>query len=219
MKFKRYLNERKITSIEKNIKYIIELFEKNCKPYFDDFYSIWEGEFFISGRKSNNEAFTKKKVRKNRKPKDTPMEIHDIIDDWFYKKFGIKARSNSIFCSFNENTANEYGNPYYIIPIGKYSTIASPTIKDIYAEIVQDKIDRTKYDDEYDDDRMKKDIISELKHGNYKKNKKVSDSKTHSSTEYMLHCNEYYIINSNEMTDDIEEQILTELGLDPGYET
>ena len=67
MRFRQYVNKETTHTIRGiSIDHIINLFEKNCKPYFDDFYSIWEGEFFISGRKSNNEVFTKKKVRKNR---------------------------------------------------------------------------------------------------------------------------------------------------------
>jgi len=194
MRFRQYVNKESTHTIRGiSIDHIIDLFEKNCKPYFDDFYSIWKGEFFISGRKSN-EVFTKKKVRKDRKPKDTPMEIHEWIDEWFYKKFGIKARSNSIFCSFNEKISKDYGNPYYIIPIGKYSTIASPTIEDLFDVMENDWGDVNSLD--Y--------IKDELEKGNYQKNKNVNND----ITEYMLHCNEYYMFSVDEMTEKIKYNIL-----------
>jgi len=59
-------------------------------------------------------------VRKNRNPVDTPLEIHLMTDEAFYKKFNLKPRSESLFCSKSlkvaENYANSIEDVYIIIP-------------------------------------------------------------------------------------------------------
>ena len=69
-----------------------------------------------SGRKGIKE-FAVKKARKNRKPKDTPEEIHNLFDEIFYKKFRIKLRSESIFTSSNQADIHIYGDVYFIFPV------------------------------------------------------------------------------------------------------
>jgi hypothetical protein len=68
------------------------------------------------------------KIRTDRKPKDTPLEMHQLLDKQFQKRFGIKARSNSLFCYFRNINSylrdrSGYGVPYYIFPIGNFKTI------------------------------------------------------------------------------------------------
>ena len=77
-------------------------------------------------------------VRKDRKPMNTPEVISTAVDDWFDAKFGIRARSQAIFC-FGEgakNTASLYGQTRAIIfPIGKIRYIWSDKVTDLYDEI------------------------------------------------------------------------------------
>ena len=75
-------------------------------------------------------------MRDNRRPLDTPLWLHTVLDDWFYKKFKVRARSNALFCSFNDHLARNYGNVYRVFPIGKYQAISSFKVKDLYFELI-----------------------------------------------------------------------------------
>jgi len=206
MRFKNYIIENKLLDII-SIEQMAKLFSKDCKPFFKDFYNIWDGEFFLSGRKNATSIFDKKRVRTDRRPLDTPEDIHNLINHWFYKKFGIKARGSSIFCTFSHTISTDYGISYYIIPIGKYAAIASPNIKDFYGNIIDDGTGNLDMNSEDD----KEYIINSLEKGNYKINKRFKDNQT----EYMVSCKEYYMIESYYMTEDIIEQVLTEMGISP----
>lgn len=125
MRLINYLNEA--IDIESRF----DLIERNCKPFLRDLSRVDYGVLY-SGRQSR-EIFIERDVRKNRKPKDMDLKIHGWVDDWFYKKFGIRARSNSLFCTSEINVALTYGTPYIICPIGKYEIIWSPEIRDLYS--------------------------------------------------------------------------------------
>lgn len=128
MKFKNYLKESRIDMGD------MENLVKDCTPFLRD----WEKNDFLdlfSGRQLNVNI-GKKSVRKNRTPKDTPEFIHNALDDEFKNKFGVKARSNSIFATFSVENAYDYGNAYHIFPVGrKYAFIYSQEIDDLYTWI------------------------------------------------------------------------------------
>lgn len=43
-----------------------------------------------------------------RLPTSTPVREHIVIDDWFEHKFGIKARSSTIFVGMTRESVNKY---------------------------------------------------------------------------------------------------------------
>lgn len=49
-----------------------------------------------------------------RKPRHSETSVHDVADQWFYDKFGIKARSETVFCTPNCHQAATYGEAYEI---------------------------------------------------------------------------------------------------------
>jgi hypothetical protein len=75
MKFYSYLNEQ---LNEEDI--IIDFIKKNCKPFIKEYekfgLSIDKNEFLYSGRRDKS-SYTIRKVRKDRKPSDTPEIIHN----------------------------------------------------------------------------------------------------------------------------------------------
>jgi hypothetical protein len=78
MRFKQYIiNEDKIDN-EAALSYIKDI-EKNCKPFLKAMKSnnFKEGNLLFSGRSNNVEDFIEKSVRGDRKPLDTPPEIHE----------------------------------------------------------------------------------------------------------------------------------------------
>ena len=128
MKFKSYLNES-ISSEE-----IISLIERDCKPFLRDWNKLNTDDFLYSGRQDNVD-FAKKKMRSGRNPLTTNRKWHKILDDWFLDKFGVRARSNSLFCLFEDDTAGTYGNTYMIFPIGKYKAISSEKVEDMFIDV------------------------------------------------------------------------------------
>lgn len=69
------------------------------------------------------------KTRTDRKPKDTISHLHRYFDQWFEARFGHKFRSAAVFCSGSPPTF--YGRKYAIFPIGKWSYVWSPNIRDL----------------------------------------------------------------------------------------
>jgi len=170
MRFKQYLNEASPPKEE-----ILALIKKDCKPFLADWRKLKTDDFLLSGR-NDKTFFTKKQVRKDRKPLDTLLDMHKIIDDWFYKKFGVKSRSNAVFCSFDIIITSGYGTPYLVFPIGKYKAVSSKNIKDLFrVAIINDE----------------EKIIEILERGKY------TDKLTYyeNEGEIMVTCKDYYMVN------------------------
>lgn len=71
------------------------------------------------------------KTRKDRKPRDSSIELHNEADEYFFKKFGIKFRSQSIFCTGDIQSAKKYGKVAKIKPIGDSQICWSPKCFDL----------------------------------------------------------------------------------------
>lgn len=186
MRFYSYLNEQSID--ESNY---LEVIEKKCHPFIDDIRSA--NGYLYTGRNSSK-LIINRNVRKDRRPKDTPTLIHNISDKYFMEKFGVKARSSTIFCTGNMWTAADYGHPYIIFPVGKYEIIWSTKVKDFTTYVTSEK-NFKKYAKKYkkvgtEEERDKQlnkfieDTIDRYKTGNLKKAVK-------SENEVMLVCDEY----------------------------
>jgi hypothetical protein len=140
MRFKSYINERILRKIENND---LKKFVKNTKPWWDmcNKYNVknhylWRGHDYII----NDIRYLD--VRKNREPLTTCKEFHELADKNFKKIFGIKARSETLFCFSGEKSSHSYGSySSIIIPIGKFNYIWSKIIDDFYGSI--------QYEDQY----------------------------------------------------------------------
>jgi len=180
MRLQKFLNED-------IVKERIELIEKNCQPFLKDLKKLNNKNLLYSGRPVTIN-FTKKKVRKNRKPKDTPEKLHWLMDDWFFKKFGVRSRSNSIFCTFEDDEAEDYGEIHVIFPISKYKAVSSDAILDLYTFFEASDLLYFKTGKEHW-------ITDVLKRAKY------TDKLKYHENEIMITCKEYYILHlkSNEM--------------------
>jgi len=148
MRLQYYINEgidkgifiESLTLIyDKCYPFIKELLQYKFKPNDDLLYS---------GRDKTADYF-KGRVRSDRKPRDINEEIQELFDKEFYKRFKVRFRSNSIFCTGDYEQASSYGsNVYAIFPIGKYKYAWSPVVYDLFTDIV----DNPKYDDYINDD-------------------------------------------------------------------
>lgn len=132
MRLEQYLKENKEIPFD-------EIF-KDCKPFLKELKKS-NYEFLYSGRK-NRELVIHGKVRKNREPRHTPEIVHNIINNKFKDKFGVKARSESLFAIKNRHLSELYGEPFYVFPKGRYNLIYNEKIEDLYEELF-DNIDST----------------------------------------------------------------------------
>lgn len=68
-----------------------------------------------------------------RTPQDTDPMIHDIADQWFLDRFGVRARSSALICTTDFSQANMYGKATYrIIPDAPAKIIYSSSVKDFF---------------------------------------------------------------------------------------
>lgn len=83
-----------------------------------------------------------------RKPRHSETSVHDVADKWFYDKFGIKARSETVFCTPNCHQAATYGEAYEItVPDTiSYQLIYSINVDDFIN--IEDEIDDLENEDE-----------------------------------------------------------------------
>lgn len=65
-----------------------------------------------------------------RTPTHTNLEVHEYADEWFFHKFGIKARSTTIICSTDFSQARSYGATYRITADSPFAIIYSPLVRD-----------------------------------------------------------------------------------------
>jgi hypothetical protein len=128
MKFQNYLIEE-----QKGLDYYIPKIQKECKPFLKE---IKGARGTLTRRQLAPGPIFKKVTRKDRKPLDSPLEFHNLVDDWFNKKFGWKARSSGVFC---------WGTPFplllenwMVFPAGNFRYIWSPKIHDLYGHVESD---------------------------------------------------------------------------------
>jgi len=127
---------------------LLELIKRDCQPFIK---SNVDGLMFRGMRNKGVGAF-KQSVRADRKPKNMAPEIHTKIDDWFQTKFGIKARSETVFVTGDFADARSYGKVYAILPIGEFDFVWSPNVGDLFLMFhnekeadVPDRLEELKY--------------------------------------------------------------------------
>lgn len=129
MKYENYLIED-----EKGLAHFIPKIQAECKPFLKDIRGA-AGTLFRNDTKNRNKPIWKKVTRMDRQPLDTPVELHNVLDDWFLKKFGWRARSQALFCwPLKFISSNVQGN-WLVFPAGNYKFIWSDKIDDLWADI------------------------------------------------------------------------------------
>lgn len=98
----------------------------DCKPFLGEL--GWSGPFLYRGidEKRTQKHFTRQPVRKNRRPMDTPQEMHQAADNWFVEHYGYPFRRAGLFTTGNINQAVDYGRAYMVFPIGDFQYVWSP---------------------------------------------------------------------------------------------
>ncbi|WP_300760212.1 hypothetical protein [Janthinobacterium sp.] len=120
-----------------------EFFERECKPFID---KAQGAGVFVRGTddKIPTLAHIKlpsgrelevgfAKVRKDRVPKDVPIEFHNAVEGWMQNEFGISGRAGSAFVVGDAALRDvyTYGEAHVVIPQGKFKFIWSPEVNDL----------------------------------------------------------------------------------------
>jgi len=130
----------------------------------------------------------------DRYPINTPKDIHDDLNNLFYKKFGWYCR-DGVFCFgniYDNNTLKfdcDYAatseNAYLVFPADDYKIIWSPDVYDLFSELEYDENE----DDEFSRDHsVLSDLVEKYKSGDLCK-------ALHYENEIMVDCEYYYLVN------------------------
>jgi hypothetical protein len=139
-----------------------------------------------------------KSVRRDRKPLNTAIYTHNLLDSIFEKQFGIKARSQTLFTYLRRKDVAPYINSseeiYVVIPVNKdLKFIFSPYVDDLKVHI---------------DDHIANDENFESNLEKIIKTYKVTNTVPDTLHEIMCLCDSYYFISvsylENVYTFDIE---------------
>jgi len=128
MSFGDYITEIRASELE--LESILYLIKRDCKPFLKRVKGA--KEFLWRGMDRRLDIITKIVPRKNRAPKDTPQEVHDILDDLFRSRFGWKARSEGVFCYARKGSAEGYGTAHMVFPIGDWTFLWNGEVNDLY---------------------------------------------------------------------------------------
>jgi len=131
------LNEAKDVDPYEIVKLVYDKAFPFVKEYLKHYRAEIYDDLFWSGR-SGKKAYEVKKIRTDRRPKDTGYDAHYKLDDMFQQEFGIRYRSSSIFVSGKRTEASNYGdNVYAIFPTGNnYNYVFNRKVTDLYSDVV-----------------------------------------------------------------------------------
>lgn len=107
---------------------------ENYKDYIQLIKASGNERQLLRGCKSKPNNF-ESVARKDRSPKNMPLPIHRVADEWFLEKFGYRFRSQALFCTSDEVVASLYGKVYRLFPSNGFSFCWSPKVKDLFTTI------------------------------------------------------------------------------------
>lgn len=127
MRLQRYISEAERLEASE----IAGILKRDCKFYFKESRNA-NGFLYRASRKRVPTGVLEVKTRKDRRPLDTPQELHEIWNKEFKKKFGWNARSEGAFATSLKNLAEGFfGNVYLFFPIGRFKYVWSPAVDDL----------------------------------------------------------------------------------------
>ena len=131
MRYNNYLTEHNAYNKSLTPEIIKEL-EKVSPVYIDSLKKLSKKTYNIHlfrGTEDRGDYFIRD-VRQDRRPKDSDIRWHNSLDDAFFKKWGIRPRSQSLFCEFG--IPEGYSRVYVVLPIGDYTLVSSTMVFDAY---------------------------------------------------------------------------------------
>lgn len=130
---------------------------KNCQPYLKELGKLTDDNLVLyRGLKSSSKSAFVSSIRKDRRPKDTTLDLHNWMNAAMTKAGFAANRGNSIFCSNSKDMADGYAtsfkvgasnnigrktegvrSTYAVYPIGKFAYAYSENIQDFYSDILE----------------------------------------------------------------------------------
>jgi len=102
-----------------------------CHPFIKEMSPV-EGVTFMRATHRRINIGERIVPRTNRRPLETPLQIHNLLNDMFKKKFGWKVRGEGVFAMNSlSHTLPYYGYKFHFFPEGKYEYIWSPDVSDL----------------------------------------------------------------------------------------
>lgn len=129
--FKQFLNETTVEKYSTDLEEIVDLIQQDCQPFLREAgdYALFRG---FRGRRGLTDDhghhigpiyWLKATPRTDRRPLDSYKLAHDLMDDWFEKNYGVRARSEGVFCAPRQAQAASYGRAFYVFPIGNFKVL------------------------------------------------------------------------------------------------
>ena len=189
MKYIRNFNESVLDNI-------IELLERDCKPFLDEL-SKYQSGLIFRGFDTDISDFISINVDKNRKPKDMNKFVSERLDELFYKSIGYRLRSEGVFVTKDEYVTETYGHCYIFFPKGNYKYFWNNDIDDLYSRLADDT--SWYYDFSVGSIGYKDYFNEELKYiVNGYQDSHIEDV---DKQEMVFICDEYYLINMKYFND------------------
>jgi hypothetical protein len=204
MRLQKYLiNDSKNEDIEWYSK-----FYKDCKPYITDWVKCRAPNFLYRNVNNSYKSFGIKRsyVDKGRKPADTPLELHNFFNDYFYDKFRWKVRNGVAAIGIPFKSGQYGGEPHLFFPIGNYKFVWSPKIGDLFTHF--DSMRMLDPPDEEDccfDDSDWEEQLEVMRDNYYDSRQHAMDDLKYtdknlkraieSHNEIYFNCKKYYVIN------------------------
>lgn len=195
MNFKQFLLNESSIDEPSELYELKSILDRDCSKFMKEIGEDWDEAFLIRGMKSPSDSsgMVKLQVRKDRRPLNTPIKVHDLFNRMFQKEYKVeKIRSQLLFTTGKKTEASEYGDLYIIFPIGDYTYWWSPDVQDLYLG-AQNAETLSEWKDYFES------IISSYRNNHLK-------DAIESSNEIMLLCDEYYAV-SWELMYDLKEEI------------
>lgn len=112
---------------------IKSIIERDCKKFIQE---VGPAKFYRGFRQAERYEVTPglNHIHNTgaRSPKDTKIEVSDLIDDEFERKFGVRWRKDSVFTTKDIKISMDYGRPFLFYPIGDYEYLYNPEIVDLF---------------------------------------------------------------------------------------
>ena len=125
--FQHLLNEIKNDKDTKFIKNVL----KDIQPWLNEIGGLKNLDKQIIYRGTDHPDDTIRQVRRDRKPLDTVPLIAGMVDDWFLENYAHRYRTQALFVTNDIGTANRFGEPVIILPIGKFNYVWSKKTNDL----------------------------------------------------------------------------------------
>jgi len=186
----------------RDLNYLVE----HCGPYLAEIGSL--GQSFLPMRRlyrglsramADDATFAVIDVHQHRQPRDTLLEVHNMIDDWFRATMPthIRYRSASVFCTGSLRVAQTYcaggglNAVAAVLPIGDYHYCWSTMYADLYRKVLG--VTKTKSA-----------IEEVLNNGGYKEDSGLRDAMNRGH-EIMIHCQKAVLIRYDRLQELYQE--------------